>query len=294
MATLRELKLNERYIYRILSAQHVCRVKWYDPKSNPLEEAAAEYWNTITNNGTMKLGDIDFPDIRWFSGWYSWPDIYFDSMILHTMFDDDYCLENRQMIESVGGEGPYMTEKCYIKPGDVVIDAGAYIGDFSAVASKMGGIVYAFEPSSQCLNILNDVAARNNFCVVNKALGNVNKTEKLNIYEARTESFISRKDIPLIRTEDVEIVRLDDYVKEHGIQHVDFIKADIEGYENNLLLGAEETIKTFHPSLALRTYHNEWDKEELTNTILKFYNGYNIEYGTKTLYATDEKRNING
>ncbi|MGC8735101.1 MAG: hypothetical protein ACP5RD_08800, partial [bacterium] len=46
----------------------------------------------------------------------------------------------------VHGEGPYLYQNVQINKGDVVIDAGANIGLFSALASFLGGIVYAFEP----------------------------------------------------------------------------------------------------------------------------------------------------
>jgi len=45
-------------------------------------------------------------------------------------------------------------EKIILKPGDIVIDAGSWIGDFSALAAHLvgdTGKVYAFEPSQQIM-----------------------------------------------------------------------------------------------------------------------------------------------
>jgi FkbM family methyltransferase len=41
---------------------------------------------------------------------------------------------------------------------------------------------------------------------------------------------------------DVNIIRLDDYVEEHKIKHIDFIKIDTEGYELSVLKGATKSL----------------------------------------------------
>ena len=38
-----------------------------------------------------------------------------------------------------------------------------------------------------------------------------------------------------------------------------FLKADIESYEYNMLLGAKNTIKTYMPKMAICIYHNAVD-----------------------------------
>lgn len=44
---------------------------------------------------------------------------------------------------------------------------------------------------------------------------------------------------------------LDEYVREQNLKSVDFIKADIEGFEMLLLRGAENTISRFHPAMLI-------------------------------------------
>jgi hypothetical protein len=39
------------------------------------------------------------------------------------------------------------------------------------------------------------------------------------------------------------MIRLDDWVFTHGIQSIDFIWADVQGAESDLILGALETLK---------------------------------------------------
>jgi hypothetical protein len=45
--------------------------------------------------------------------------------------------------------------------------------------------------------------------------------------------------------------RLDDFLAEKGVDHIDFIKADIEGGELNLLRGAEKLLVHCHPLILI-------------------------------------------
>ena len=47
---------------------------------------------------------------------------------------------------------------------------------------------------------------------------------------------------------------MDDFVKEHNLT-VGLIKTDLEGYEQNFLEGAKQTIKIQRPILILSIYH---------------------------------------
>ena len=84
----------------------------------------------------------------------------------------------------------------------------------------------------------------------------------------------------------VETITLDDFVKKNNLERVDFIKADIEGFERNMLSGAQETLKNFAPKLALCTYHLPDDPEVMTKLIMQANPNYKIFYGKKKLYAS--------
>ena len=70
------------------------------------------------------------------------------------------------------------------------------------------------------------------------------------------------------------------------LTHVDFIKADIEGYERYMLEGAQETLRRFAPKLALCTYHFPDDPEVLAALITKANPAYRIVQRRAKLYAS--------
>ena len=59
-------------------------------------------------------------------------------------------------------------------------------------------------------------------------------------------------------------------------ERVTFIKMDIEGAENNALLGAKNTILKWKPRMAISVYHKPIDILEIPTTILKMDSNYNF------------------
>lgn len=53
----------------------------------------------------------------------------------------------------------------------------------------------------------------------------------------------NKKDNNSVNSDLVDIITIDDFVKECGLDRIDFIKADIEGTEWDMLKGAKETLK---------------------------------------------------
>ncbi len=57
----------------------------------------------------------------------------------------------------------------------------------------------------------------------------------------------------------IEVVALDEYAEQHGIRKTNFIKADIEGAEWDMLHGAEKIIRRDKPLMAISIYHSALD-----------------------------------
>ena len=62
-----------------------------------------------------------------------------------------------------------------------------------------------------------------------------------------------------------------------SFSRLDFLKMDTEGYEANILRGAENTIKKFKPVITMSAYHKPQDKVELAEIVQSFYSGYHCD-----------------
>lgn len=154
------------------------------------------------------------------------------------------------MLRAKGNFEPVQTKKFIksIKKGDVVLDIGANIGYYSVLASKLvgkKGKVYAFEPDPRNLKLLYknlEVNGCQNVVVVEAALGS--KKGKLfltqDISNPGESSLAKGKKGKKIL---VDVIRLDDFVRQKRIKNVDLIKIDVEGAELEVLRGGLATLK---------------------------------------------------
>jgi len=273
---------DKKFIFNVLKSQINSRLKWEHPDNHKLEEAAQLFWDSICDHDIMYINKVKLPDIRWITTnlWYGWPMIYADSLMIHHLFNDDYSVKNVSMMEEWGTEGPYGFENIVVDEGDTVIDAGAYIGDWSAVAAQMGGNVYAFEPSPFSLPLLQKTADMNKFNVVGKGLGDSCCQKLINTsQDAPAQNINDTIGVPC------EIITIDEFATKNDLK-IDFIKADIEGYEIQMLQGAAKIIARDGPKLAIRTYHHKGrDAQQLLDLVPKLNPNYKVIMRKFTLYA---------
>lgn len=207
---------------------------------------------------------------------------------------------NRNKYENIDAmfiEGPYELKNVCIEPGDIVFDCGANLGLFSAVAAKKSvgvgeGKIYAFEPSQFVIdNYLHKTAEWNRGINVEPfALSNyVGKAEFSFDENFMSEGKIEKSTGDENNASYINVTTIDEFVKSNGIERVDFIKADIEGEERYMLLGAKETLKRFSPKLSICIYHLPDDPEVLKKIILDANPAYIIEEKYMKLYAYVDK-----
>jgi FkbM family methyltransferase len=154
--------------------------------------------------------------------------------------------------------------KKFLKQGDSFIDGGANIGYYSLMASKLvgqKGSVYAFEPTPATFKRLCDNISLNE-------LQNVKPYQMgLGSDDGELEYFISNinpVNNSFVKSElnshpgsnviKVKIARLDTIFPD-GIDNLSVIKLDVEGYENEVILGAKNLIQKSRPAIIFEFYY---------------------------------------
>ncbi|OGE45041.1 hypothetical protein A3B39_05450 [Candidatus Daviesbacteria bacterium RIFCSPLOWO2_01_FULL_37_10] len=73
----------------------------------------------------------------------------------------------------------------------------------------------------------------------------------------------------------VDIKTIDQLFFEKNIK-ITYLKADLEGYEMQMLKGASKTIKKFKPKIAITTYHKKNDHIYICNFLKKLNPSYHF------------------
>ncbi len=217
--------------------------------------------------------------------------VFEDVFLVPVYHNDNYDKSFITALDQKMGEGPYgYTDGNFdvtVKSGDIVIDAGAWIGDFSAYSASRGAEVYAFEPVAETFYWLQKTAELNNGKIYPVQKGLNDSEEELQITVDKTNS--GSNSLVKANTygyEKIIVTTLDKFVEENKIEKVDFIKSDIEGAERNLLKGAVNVLKTFAPKLAICTYHLPDDPEVLEQIIKNANPNYTVVHLKHKLFAT--------
>jgi predicted RNA methylase len=133
----------------------------------------------------------------------------------------------------------YLTDAFNVKDGDTVFDIGAAEGNFSLSIAEKASAIYIFEPDCEWLDALNATFEpwKDKVHIISKYVSDVDAENT---------------------------ITLDAFCKT-GLK-VDFIKADVEGYELKLLKGAVSIISRPDVKIGICTYHKQQDE-----TILKSF-----------------------
>lgn len=140
----------------------------------------------------------------------------------------------------------------FIKPGALVFDVGAHVGDRTACFRRLEARVVAVEPQHECAALLRDEFGGDaQVAIVEAAIGAEVGRARLHRNEANpTVSTLSREFIAAARNADgwreqnwtseidVPVRTLDNLMMTHGVPH--FIKLDIEGFEHEALRGMSQ------------------------------------------------------
>lgn len=167
----------------------------------------------------------------------------------------------------------------------VVLDVGANVGLHVITWARMHKkhTFFAFEPSRTVNRALCESVKRNGLTdkitVVNKAVSD--KNGKASFFETTDDAYNSLKDTKRKSINDVyevEVISIDDFVTSNKIENIRFIKIDTEGFENEVIDGAFQTIKKQMPDFFIEIYKgsnsNNYPEETINKMIREGYNAY--------------------
>jgi FkbM family methyltransferase len=185
----------------------------------------------------------------------------------------------------------YERGECRIRPGDWVVDAGACEGFFSLYALEKGANVLAFEPVPEIAEALEKTLEK--YVEAGRAkvypfgLGREREEKTMFLVKKRViRSTFSKESLDFwsydfkdaLEERVLRIYSLDHLLKSEPIPPISFLKADVEGSERELLLGARETIRRSKPRLSICTYHLPDDWREIPRMVRSFRMGYRIRF----------------
>jgi len=143
----------------------------------------------------------------------------------------------------------HIKEKLSTSESIILFDAGAHIGDYTYHLDTAFGItadIHAFEPNTHSYNQLKlRYSDKPNIIPEHLGLGEDSSIMKLYYNGEGTPYASVYQDISLKhfnKSEDVLIASIEDYCLQNKIDHIDFLKVDVQGHEYALLKGAGRMI----------------------------------------------------
>lgn len=143
--------------------------------------------------------------------------------------------------------------RSYVKPGEIVIDIGANVGFFTKQFARWvngSGFVIAVEPEEsnyrQLLKNLNNSGTAGVVRTVQGVVAEQHGTLKLAINPVHPgDHKIAAEGI------DVKAFTIDELVQQEKAFRVCLMKIDVQGAEERVLLGAQETLQRDHPAILI-------------------------------------------
>jgi len=186
----------------------------------------------------------------------------------------------------------------------VIYDVGANYGYFILKFSSVAAFIYAFEPVTNTYNVLKQNVERNsirNAKIFQCGLYNKFVSSKIQLYTSSGNNSVFNRTLPVnhplkrVGEENIELVRLDDFVEQEKLAPPDLIKIDVEGCELFVLEGARRVIKRYRPFIVMEYsestssdagYHVEALLEELGSYGYHIY-GLSDDVNDFSLYPRD-------
>ena len=153
-----------------------------------------------------------------------------------------------------------------------VVDVGGHIGCFALKASRTApnGKVYVFEPSPENFPLLQENIQFNsasNITPFNLALLGHPGTRQIALCPNKVSNSIVF-DYPTAQRVDVQGISLSDFIRQHNIQQIDFMKLDCEGAEYEIFFECPDEVLSRIKKISAEVH--ELDEKRNPKTLANF------------------------
>ena len=153
---------------------------------------------------------------------------------------------------------------------EVFVDCGAFVGDIveKFLENNLGVFrkIYAFEPNRPAFEAmkrrirgLSDIWLFQEEQIVCEQKGVGKERRQTSFYSTAMNAANCSIQENAAAQDTIDLISLDQYFDDRSEREVTFLKADIEGFEWDMLLGARQIIQRNKPKLAISIYHNIFD-----------------------------------
>tara|TARA_R110000772_G_scaffold8005_3_gene26724 strand:+ start:363 stop:1265 length:903 start_codon:yes stop_codon:yes gene_type:complete len=202
--------------------------------------------------------------------------LYKENQIIY-MDDFDWGLENEWGKDFIFNE--IFINRCYerifeVEEGDVVVDIGASIGQFTkSILHKNPKKVYCIEPSKKEFKTLISNTKSDFTICINKGIGNIDGEIEVN------------SDYMLGNEDTMDSITFENFINEYEIEKIDFLKMDCEGGEYDIF--TEDNLPWIKNNV--RKISGEWHLEDDNQKILfkKFRDDILSQFNNYYIYSLD-------
>jgi FkbM family methyltransferase len=225
---------------------------------------SANHWRQIA---------VDYGSQRLDKSPWKWTELTLETVFTYIPFDRNLSIAVVASLQSATtrcllAEGDWFERELelwrqYIQPGMTVIDVGAGVGVYTfSAAQRVGvnGIVYAIEPFSESIDCLKQTCLINkieNVKIIDRAVSDRYGKCKLVLQSSSELNYLAAVNEPLApetEVEEVTCITLDSFVEQMEIDRVEVIKISTEGNELAILIGCEQILAKFAPTIIYNSY----------------------------------------
>ena len=169
----------------------------------------------------------------------------------------------------------YEIEQTLVSKDDVIVDCGSAEGFFAFKYQDIAKKIYCVEPLPLFVDSLTNMFADNDRVeVLPYALGSASGTLYMELNGSAIASSCHTSPEGMGNHIVVKAFKIDDLFADKNIA-INYLKADLEGFEEEMIKGALQTIKISRPKIAITTYHDGQDHLKLIELVRSVVPEYN-------------------